>query len=364
MNIQLQALRTALDLVLPATGDSRIEGADAAVFSDGWVHTFSSEAGLSISAPVQDLDGLTAAVKAKDLAKVVKKLKGDVVEIERTENSLKFVCGTTEGEIALQPDTLSHSLASLELSSLESEWKECPTGMRTAIALCRLENHRDSFPLVQFSDDLVIAVTGSRWNYGKVHGDPMGQFSIHTEGAKVLLSLGELSRYAVRETWAHFQTEAGTVFSTREKSADYQFPMKRVIGGLNDVNTTDPVFSVPMPKDLADKVGVVSVFSAEDQKSGTPMVEVHVVGKEIRLSTGNSGGKVKDKCVLESPLPDGVEAVFLASVPYLEEAAKKVTTMSVVPLRTANKAGEVVSTPRLVFKGQDFTQIVSVDVKE
>lgn len=363
MNIQLSALRTALDLVLPATGDSKIEGADAAVFSDGWVHTFSSEQGISISAPVQDLAGLTAAVKAKELAKVVKKLKGDVVDIERTDTSLRFTCGTTEGEIVLQPDTLSHSLANLELSSLESEWKEVPTGLRTAIALCRLENHRDSFPLVQFSDDLVIAVTGSRWNYGKIHGDPMGQFSIHTEGAKVLLALGELSRYAVRNVWVHFQTEAGTVFSTREKSGDYSFPMKRVIDTLNVINTTDPTFSVAMPKDLGDKVSVVSVFSSEDQKSGTPMVEVHVAGKEIRLSTGNSGGKVKDKCILDAALPDNVDVGFLASVPYLEEAAKKVQTMSVVPLRTVAKDGSVSMVPRLVFKGQDFTQIVSVDVK-
>lgn len=363
MNIQLTALRTALDLVLPATGDSKIEGADAAVFSDGWVHTFSSEQGISISAPVEDLRGITAAVKAKELAKVVKKLKGDVVDIEKTESSLKFTCGTTEGEIVLQPDTLSHALANLSLSTLETEWKKVPTGLRTAIALVRLENHREAFPLVQFSDDLVVAVTGTRWNYGKVHGDSMGQFSIHTEGAKVLLSLGELARYAVRDVWVHFQTEAGTVLSTREKSGDYSFPMKRVIDTLNKINITDPTFSVPMPKDLGDKVSMVSVFSSEDQKSGTPMVEVHVVGKEIRLSTGNSGGKVKDKCTLDAALPEGVEAEFSASVPYMEEASKKVQTMSVVPQQQVDQSGNVVTSPRLVFRGQDFTQIVSVSVK-
>lgn len=367
MNIQLNALRTALNLVLPATGDAKIEGADAAVFSDGWVHTFSSEAGISISAPVEDLAGLTAAVKAKDLSKVVKKLKGDVVEVERTETGLRFTCGTTEGEITLQPDTLSHALASLELSSLEDEWKEAPTGMRTAIALARLENHRERFPVVQFSGDLVMAVTPSRWNFGTIHGEPVEQFAIHTEAAKVLLSLGELSRYAVREFWAHWQTEAGTVFSAKVQEA--AFPMKRVTNDLGKINTLEPVFLVPMPKDLGDKVGVVSVFSSEDKSSGTPMVEVHVVGKEIRLAASNSGGKVKDKCILDAPLPEGVEAVFLASVPYLEEAAKRVTSMAVVMMTAmvADKAtGEsvAVQTPRLVFRGQDFTQIVSVSVKE
>lgn len=363
MNIQLNALRTALDLVLPATGDSKIEGADAAVFQDGWVHTFSSESGISISAPVPDLAGLDAAVKAKDLARIVKKLKGDVVDVEKSDASLRFTCGTTEGEIVLQPDTLSHYLSSLELSTLEDEWKECPTGMRTAIALCRLENQREQFPVVLFADDLVIAVTGSRWNYGKVHGDPIPQFAVHTEAAKVLMSLGELSRYAVREMWAHWQTEAGTVFSA--KVQDAAFPMRRVISTLNDVNTVEPMFKVGMPKDLGDKVGVVSVFSSEDQKSGTPMVEVHVVGKEIRLSAGNSGGKAKDKCVLDQSLPEGVETVFTASVPYLEEAAKKVTELSVVPLPVKDaKTGESSASRRLVFRGQDFTQVVSIKTAE
>jgi len=363
MNIQLSALRQALDLVLPATGDSKIEGADAAVFSDGWVHTYSSEQGVSISAPVQDLAGLTVAVRAKELTKVVKKLKGDVVEINKTETSLSFACGTTEGEIILQPDTLSHALASLGLSDLEDLWQGVPTGMRTAIALVRLENHREQFPVVRFSEDLVIAVTGSRWNYGTVHGDPMPSFSIHTEAAKTLLSLGELSRYAVRDLWAHWQTEAGTVFSAKIQEGD-GFPMKRVLGTLNDIRLTAPSFSVPMPKDLGDKVAVVSVFSSEDQKSGTPMVEVTVKGKEIRLASSNSGGKVKDKCALDASVPEGVEVVFQASVPYLEEAAKKVTTMSVVPLEVFDKKTQAnVAAPRLVFQGQDFTQVISVDVK-
>jgi hypothetical protein len=362
MNIQLNALRTALDLVLPATGDSKIEGADAAVFSDGWVHTYSSEQGVSISAPVPDLAGLTAAIKAKELSRVVKKLKGDVVEISKTETFLSFTCGTTEGEIILQPDTLSHALASLGLSDLEELWQPVPMGMRTAIALVRLENHREQFPVVRFSGDLVVAVTASRWNYGTVHGDPMPAFSVHTEAAKTLLTLGELSRYAVRDLWAHWQTEAGTVFSAKIQDGD-GFPTKKVLGTLNDIKLTPTSFSVAMPKDLGDKVAVVSVFSSEDQKSGTPMVEVTVKGKEIRLATANSGGKVKDKCILDAAVPDSVEVVFQASVPYLEEAAKKVTTMSVVPLEAKTKSGDTVIQPRLVFQGQDFTQVISVDVK-
>jgi len=362
MNIQRSTLLTALDRVLPATGDSKIEGADAVVFSDGWAHTYRDD--MSISAPVPDLAGLTAAVKAKDISKVVKKLRGDVIEVSKTDTSLVFVCGTTEGEIVLQPDTLSHALASLKLNDIE--WSEVPTGFRTAVALCRLENHREQFPVVHFTDNLIIAVTTTRWNFGTVHGDPIPSFSIHTEGAKVLLTMGDLLNYSVGEFWAHWQTENGSVFSA--KTQDAAFPMKKVNDVYNTIQTTEPVFIVDMPKDLGEKVGVVSCFSAEDQKSGTPLVDVTVTGNEIRLASGNSGGKVKDKCILDAKLPDGVETTFGASVPYLEEAAKRVQTMSVVRYQVPYKnpeTKEVVMSEqsRLVFKGQDFTQIVTVATK-
>ena len=358
MNIQRQTLLTAIDRVAPATGDSRIEGADSIVFSDGWAHTYRDD--MSISAPVPDLKDLRAAVKSKDLAKIVKKLKGDVIEIEKTETALRFTSGTTEGEIVLQPDVLSHSLASLALDSVE--WSPVPEGLRTAIALCRLENQRDQFPVVHFTDNLVTAVTGFRWNFGTVDIDtPMPSFSMHTEAAKTLLTLGDLSQYAAGERWSHWQMENGAVFSALAQDA--QFPMTKILGILNTLNQTEPLFQVPMPKDLADKVGIVATFANEDQKQGTPMVRVTVAGSEIRLESGNSGGKVKDKCKLESPLPEGVSATFEASVPYLEEASKKVQTMSIVMLRTTVK-GEPVDAPRLLFRGEKFTQVVAVNTPD
>ncbi len=354
--VQRTTFLQAIERVLPAIGDSNVEGADSVVFSKGWAHSYRDD--MSISAPIKDLESLEAAVNAKKLAAIVKKLKADVIEVSKTDTALVLKCGTFQGELLLQPDTLSHAIASLNLDAVE--WTTVPDGLSTAIALCRLENHRDKYPVVYFANDLVIAVTGFRWNYGKVSGDPLPTFAIHTETAKALLSLGELVNYSVGELWAHFHTESGAIFSA--KVQDSAFPARVILQALDTVNSSDPVFKVDMPKDLAETVDRVAVFADADQQTGTPQLDVEVAGKHIKLGSKNSTGKASDKCVLAEELPEGVEARFMASVPYLQEAAKKVQTLSVVMV-PAKFEGKDITAPRLVFRGEQFTQIVSVNPK-
>lgn len=358
--VQRTVFLQAVERVLPAIGDPKTEGKDSVVFSKGWAHSYRDD--MSISAPIKDLETLEAAVNAKKLAAIVKKLKADVIEVSKTETALVLKCGTFQGDLLLQPDTLSHAIASLNLAAVE--WSPVPEGLTTAIALCRLENHREKYPVVYFADDLVIAVTGYRWNYGKVHGDPMPTFAIHTETAKALLSLGDLVNYSVGDLWAHFHTESGAIFSAKVQES--AFPVNHVLAALNGVNASEPVFKTDMPMDLAETVDRVAVFADADQKTGTPQVEVTVSGKHIKLSTKNSGGSARDKCALNETLPEGVEATFSTSVPYLHEAAKKVQTLSVVMRPTKVLVENVlkeVDLPRLVFRGEQFTQIVSVGTK-
>ena len=354
--VQRTTFLQAVERVLPAIGDSNVEGADSVVFSKGWAHSYRDD--MSISAPIKDLDTLEAAVNAKKLAAIVKKLKADVIEVSKTDTALVLKCGTFQGELLLQPDTLSHAIASLNLDAVE--WTTVPDGLTTAIALCRLENHRDKYPVVYFSDDLVIAVTGFRWNYGKVNGGPMPTFAIHTETAKALLSLGDLANYSVGDLWAHFHTENGAIFSA--KVQDSAFPAKVILAALNNVNTAEAVFKVDMPKDLAETVDRVAVFADADMTTGTPQLDVEVSGKHIKLGSKNSTGSAKDKCALAEALPEGVEAKFMASVPYLQEAAKKVQTLSVVMV-PAKFEGKDIMAQRLVFRGEQFTQIVCVNPK-
>lgn len=360
-NIQRSTFLQAVERVLPAVGEANVEGADSVVFSEGWAHSYRAD--MSISAEIKDfapvdIAPLSIAVNAKKLAAIVKKLKADVIEVSRTDTAMVLKCGTFTGELIAQPDTLSHAIASLNLPQIQ--WSEVPSGLSTAIALCRLENHREKWPVVYFSEDLVIAVTGSRWNYGKVHGDPMPTFAIHTDTAKALLSLGDLVHYSVGDLWAHFHTENGAIFSA--KVQDSAFPAKVVLKTLEEVENGSPKFKTDLPKDLAEVVDRVAVFADVDQKTSTPQVEVFIAGNTIKLKAKNSGGTASDKCTLNETLPDGVEATFLASVPYLQEAAKKVQTISVDEI-TRTIEGRAVTLPRLIFRGEAFTQIVSVAVR-
>ena len=360
--IQRTTFLEAVERVLPAIGDSNIEGADSVVFSRGWAHAYRDD--RSISAPIKELEDTEAAVNAKKLAAIVKKLKADVIEVSRTDTALVLKCGTFTGELLLQPDTLSHAIASLNLDAIQ--WSPVPDGLGTAIALCRLENHRETFPVVYFSDDLVIAVTSFRWNYGKVSGDPMPTFAIHTDTAKALLSLGELAHYSIGDLWAHFHTESGAIFSA--KVQDSAFPIRKVMERYDTIQTRDPMFQVDMPKDLAETVDRVAVFADPGLgDKATPQLDVEISGKYIKLGSKNSTGSAKDKCALNEELPEGMEARFMASVPYLQEAAKKVHTLAVVVMEGVvswddggQKRTEKADLPFLVFRGDQFMQVVSV----
>lgn len=358
MQIQRAKLLDSLRLVLSGCGDE--QQFDAAVFHNGWVSSYNDT--ISVSAGVEDLKDLNAMVKVKELQKLVQKLRGDLIEITDDTDKIILECGNTRAELAKFPDTVSQCIDSLQLDKIE--WTELPKDFASMLALCRLENHKTKMPIVHFDGTDVLADEGVRANFGTLSA-AMPKFSLHTAVAKELLAMGTLSSYTLQGTWFHVFTAAGAVFSCKVHTEAY--PSKQRLSMKKQIQDLDPVFSMPVPAGLSDAVDRVETFAVAAPGTGALSLQVHITQEALFLKTSKEAGNVSERIFWDTPLPEGTDISFEASVPYLREASKRVQEFSVVQFPTNPKVEGLppekwpaVYSPRLTFTGENFLQLVMV----
>lgn len=364
MQIQRAKLLDALKLILSGCGDD--QALDSAVFHGGWVSTYNDT--ISVSAKVEDLKDLNAVVKVKELQKLVQKLKGDTIDIEvettatGAPGKVTLTCGNTVANLATFPDGISEFLGKLALDKIT--WSDLPKDFASMLALCRLENGKWKFPVVHVSGTNMIAEdTGAiRMNFGAL-SEEMPTFSLHTATARELLSMGPLTSYMLAGPWLHVFTAAGSIFSCMTHSEPYRTTQSLSVKAT--MENLEPVFTAPIPAGLAEAVDRVETFATASQAGIN--VDVHITPEALYLKTAKEAGNVSESLFWDAALPEGTDIQFEASVPYLKEAAKKVQGFSVVMFDTRPKVEglpkegwPIVKSPRLLFRGPDFVQIVMV----
>lgn len=365
MQIQRAKLLDALKLVLSGCGEDQV--LDSAVFHDGWLSSYNET--ISVSAPVPDLQALKAVVKVKDFQKLVQKLKGDTIDIELVNSGtddapaykVTMDCGNTHAELATFPDALSGYLGALALDKIE--WAELPKDFGSMLALCRLDNHKYKFPMVHIDGTSIMADEAIRANFGTLSA-PMPKFSLHTAVAKELLAMGILESYCLSDPWFHVYTKTGAIFSCKTHSETY--PSAQRLNMKKALEALEPVFSVPVPQGLSESVDRVETFAVASQ-TGALGIQIHITSEAMLLKTSKEAGNVSESLFWDVVLPEGTDISFEASAPFLREAAKKVQEFSVVMHETMSKVEglppekwPVVKSPRLLFKGPDFLQLVMV----
>jgi hypothetical protein len=360
MQIQRSKLLDSLKLALSGCGEDQTF--DAAIFHDGWLSSYNET--ISVSARVEDLAGLDATIKIKDFQKLVQRLKGDMIEITDSEGSLILECGNTHAELAKFPDAISQYIKALNLDKIQ--WTELPKDFSSMVALCRLDNHKFKFPMVAFDGTNVIADEAIRANFGTLDAE-MPKFSLHTAVAKELLAMGKLESYCLQDPWLHVFTASGAIFSCKLHTEAY--PIAQRLNKRKEIEGLRPVFTAPIPSDLAEVVDRVETFAVASA-TGALAVTVQLTPEAMILKTSKEAGNVRESIFLDTELPEGTDVCFEASVPYLREAAKKVQEFSLVEMPTRPKVPDMdpsqwptVMMPTLLFRGPGFLQWVMVIAK-
>ena len=351
-------LKTALKLVLSGTGsDQALEGADSILFSGGAIHSYSGQ--VSVSVPLKDTSEapvtLHGCLKAKNFSAWVSKVKAEEISFETlADGSWEISAGKSQINPTRFEDPLTEHLNKLNLTELD--WTDLPEDFHGALQLVRLDNQKSNVPYVLFSGASAFSTDGHRFNSCGFDRE-LGDFAVHTDDLKALLQSSDLQQIAVAQSWVHFLTTSGTVWTVRKMDGsgyrrDIHTKLLDFIEGSIEAGTEGNIVT-DLPLVLADAVDKLGVYAASDKESGTVRVDIHITPGGLALQSARTEGKARETLEWPEALPEGVDFEMAVSGPFLKEAAARNLKLHVVKFTFNNQ-----TTTQIAFKGGNFTQVV------
>jgi DNA polymerase III sliding clamp (beta) subunit (PCNA family) len=281
MKINKAELQEALEKVRPGLASKElIEQTTSFAFTGGRVVTYNDE--ISISHPVKGLD-VVGTVKAQALYRFLEKIKKEEIDIEWEENQVIIKAGKSKAGLIFEQEVklpIKEEIGKIE------KWKNLPGNFVEALKLCYPCCSRDmSRPIltcvnidgegVQASDSYQII------HYTLTEKIPVGKCLIPATSVKELVKY-PVKKVAVGESWIHFRTEDGTVFSSRILNNEFPDTSKHLaIKGVE--------FS--FPKNINQILERAHVFSKKDASPGDiPTVTIEIKEGQIKISAKNEYG--------------------------------------------------------------------------
>jgi len=286
MKVNKAELQKALEKVKPGLAQKElIEQATSFTFLGDRVVTYNDE--ISISHPVEGLN-VTGAIKAQALYDFLNKVKKDEIDIEWQENQVIIKAGRAKAGLVFEQEV---KLPLKEEIGEIGEWQEIPEDTLDALKLCYPCASKDmSTPVltcVSVSDNIVEAADTFqiiRYEMGKEI--PRG-FLIPANSVKELVKY-DIKEMAKGDSWAHFRTDDGTMFSAR------------IIGGeFPDTSSyldIEEGVEFQFPEAMKGALDRANVFAKDDNNIGEiPVITIVVDGKKMDLSTKNNYGWFEEK---------------------------------------------------------------------
>lgn len=205
----------ALEIVKPGLASKEhIEQSTCFAFKDGKVVTFNDE--ISVSHPVEGLEGLEGAIQANEFYQVLCKMKTNEIEIEIEGSEVRLKSGRAKAGLVLQEKIRMP----LEAIGEKSKWKKIPEGMLDALKFvsfaCSSDMSRPIITCVNVKSDGTIEASDSYRiiSYKMNEEVPISSFLLP---ASTIRRLGGCKPTQISEGygWVHFMTSAGTEYSCR-----------------------------------------------------------------------------------------------------------------------------------------------------
>lgn len=255
MKILRAELLAALTKVKPALANKEvIEQSTAFAFLGDRVVTFNDE--IAISHPLDS--GMTGAIQAGELHKLLSKTKDESLEMEikagADGSELHLVGKRMKAGIRIQ-DEIRLPLDSIEAAG---DWFVLPEafiqGLRFVIGAASTDLVRPDLTCVHFGDGFLEAC--DNFKIARFDMDPAWpveeQLLIPAASLSVLFPYKPVD-ISVGNGWAHFRNEEGTVISVRTMAVEY-----RDLSGFLTVEGVD----VDLPKELNEVLGRAGIFAA------------------------------------------------------------------------------------------------------
>ena len=234
MVVERKALLDCLSNVMAGISTSTaLEGSEAFIFNEGYVHTYNETISVSCKLP-EDCGELSGAIVAKEFFEVLKKFKDNDISIFIKENIWKLRCGNATVELVKIQQAILPIVAKLipenpEWTALGNEFFEC-------CAMALFSKNSSKIAGVYIYNDIIVSTDEMKINYlhlGKTVGDDVW---LDDNAVKAVLKIENIEAIAIGKSWVHFHSKDGVIFSSRKIKGEYpyDFIKKRVSIHMKD----------------------------------------------------------------------------------------------------------------------------------
>jgi len=315
MKYNREELLNALQKLIPATSEANmgVDGMDSFVFDSEAIHTYND----SLSITVQYKTGLEGAVKAKDLFKLLSKVKTTEIDIEPEDGFWTISAGGTKAKINLKEDQIRKYLNTLPL---DGEFKPLPENFFNGLKLCRISGNSSYLRGIYVQGSDMVATDEIRLNYFTL-AENMDPFWVDDSSINELLKLKEgMTEYHVSGGWVLFRGDSGTIFSCR-KNQDSSYPYDKLMEYKTMFVKADTDIEQVLPRgfsDMTDRVGVMY-----EDVNGFHAVSVHMRKEGFTLSSKTDAGMIKESGKWDKPFDSEIDITFKADFEFLSDIAEK-----------------------------------------
>jgi DNA polymerase III sliding clamp (beta) subunit (PCNA family) len=217
MQTRREELLSVLAAVKPGLARKEIvEQTTHFIFTGQTISTYNDQ--VAVSYPF--VTKFTCSIKAEDFFKLVQRMRGDLVSLQVKGKKLQVSSPTQTFDL---PSEVSdeHQITDL-VESLSSqwgavEWKPVPKDFIDCLNLTLFSTSQDAtagaLTCVKIGGNDVFASDRNRLSWAEMEGE-MSSVMLMAKDAQELVKYN-VKEYQVGESWAHFKTEEGAVFSTR-----------------------------------------------------------------------------------------------------------------------------------------------------
>ena len=304
--MKIQELIQALEKTRPGIASKDIIEAMSYYFFSGTdVITYNDK--ISIQYPLTTEFSLF--VKATDLYKFVSKVKADEISMIEKDNKLVISSKKARATLATVDDTeVRQRIDSVSKSLKSTSWLELPDNFCDNISLCQYTASKTesegTLTCVFINGNDVVSSDNNRVSHA-VNSVSMETILVKASEVKHLMAIKPV-KYAVTESWLHFGSKEGCIFSMRNIKGDYPDYLQFFNFDGTEIN---------LPKEVLEGVDLTSILA--DSKD--PIIDFKITKGFCMLSVQSDSGQIAHRSKIEY---NGEDISFTINPDFLKEMVK------------------------------------------
>lgn len=346
MLVQKKELVKCLQMAMPGieSGSAVLQGADCFVFYDGKIFTYNDSISVTVPISSEGLleEGVEGCVKAEEFFKTVSKLPGDEIKFSVTEKGTWLLkCGKAKLEMTLLDFDYKTRLKNI--APKEDDWINLSDDFISGVSVCKMAANKTQLSGVYIEGRDIVSTDGNQMNCYTFKNLELPKVWISDSSAAELIKLNKLVAVQVQDTWVHFKSEDGTLFSIKTLQAA-GFPYEKIKSIIDTSDIKKAILHAKFPKEMFSSIDRAVSFSMNISECSA--VRLVISKEKIIVSSERNTGKYNEKVSWEEEINQDFEPFTVyVDAQMMQFMAQR--TVEFYLLKGPVKNGK--SLPRLLF---------------